>query len=706
MPPVGTKEPAILTSWAAKSPSLGSPSHFSPALHDSVTGRHQPVKSPLSASSFPRETKLLSKEEVLLMYAGAPCFGVTEHPLHPQPTVTFKSSGRASCDNAKDTADLTHSTFEDASFEPCTRTDVEDGSDEKPSSVHADVILEVPAMSGLAGYEPGTVGHSYFLQLPISDSILAATPDESTSTRIDLTIAPEKLGLRSLNLEYMIDRLSELSEHYRAINRSLSKTTPNEQKVAEWHTELFSRLLISPEDNDITTGNDSRGLEVQIEALLKTLSISGLGHDFNFVEWRIRLGQLLWNRPEDQYDTSVDEGDVILARNVVLLQITLASELLVRIEMSDRDVQMRGLSKKIQWDLILARRFLENVCIAQKSTDDMTKKENRVSVMSALSFFTANESQEETQVEPVLYPRHEKRQLDGLLKFAEALKWPHKTDIEKRFNDRLNQKSLLAPGPTPTPVPTIGAYTTPVSTPDASSAMRNSYFGATPRPQLGRSATAQSVKLLAASAYGSETLDAGGWLSRSWLTGLVLPGEAASHFLISTLLENSPRAIETLGDSANLYGGFVYAGRSYWSKSCIVGRVLAAQEGAGECMGWISSSCVPVASKDGWVDIDAKQKVGDKESRILTPGLVAKDSAFVRHRGISADAKVDEDEFHWLVDSPPVLGNEARYTGLTLSPLASSSPSAPAATTAEQADISNDKSTPPSPFLVPTSTLR
>ncbi len=97
-----------------------------------------------------------------------------------------------------------------------------------------------------------------------------------------------------------------------------------------------------------------------------------------------------------------------------------------------------------------------------------------------------------------------------------------------------------------------------------------------------------------------------GWLSRSYLTGLILPGEGLSHFLISTLLENDEVAVARLGDEANLYGGFLYSSKSYWSTSCIIGRVLAAGKGASECMGWLSSDVLPKGMGDGWVNIEAE----------------------------------------------------------------------------------------------------
>jgi hypothetical protein len=96
-----------------------------------------------------------------------------------------------------------------------------------------------------------------------------------------------------------------------------------------------------------------------------------------------------------------------------------------------------------------------------------------------------------------------------------------------------------------------------------------------------------------------------GWISNSYISGLVLPGEGLSHFLICTLLDHDENATSRLGRGANLYSGFCYCNRSFWSSDCIVGRVLASGKGATECMGWISSAVIPKGFGDGWVDIDA-----------------------------------------------------------------------------------------------------
>lgn len=97
-----------------------------------------------------------------------------------------------------------------------------------------------------------------------------------------------------------------------------------------------------------------------------------------------------------------------------------------------------------------------------------------------------------------------------------------------------------------------------------------------------------------------------GWLSCSYLTGFVLPGESLSHLLISTLLESDGEVMNVLGEETNLYGAFVYKERSYWSTFCVVGRVLAAGDDAAECMGWMSSRIRPEGLNERWIDIEVQ----------------------------------------------------------------------------------------------------
>jgi len=586
MPPRDTKEPAILLAWGAKSPSLRPDSHYSRVMTDSVIGR-SPARSPLSTTSFMKpDPKILTEDDVQRIFQGAPLFETSD----VVPSITDE-----------DVNGFAHPRFAAASLV---------GGD-----AGQDALQEVPSMRSFAGADPGTVGSAYFLQLPFADTKL--TDDtRTTQNRADLLAAPEQFGVRPLNMPSLIDRLSELSEELQHSDAS-ETTVPDEQKTAETYTDLFSRILMTPKFTPASE-SDPTGLEVQMAAIALVLDTPGLWYDFGHAQWRNRLGQLLWS---EQGDSTNRE------RDIALLQILLASELLARMNMACTPLASRALSKKIQWDLVLAQRFLDNVRISQR-TPDVTV--NRSSVFSALTFVTANETPEDN-VEPILSPRNETRQLEGLLKFAEALKWPHSQDIKQRIEDNQRKQSLLTPEFKSTTADTADAYATPMTTP------------------ISENLTVQ-LKV------SSHKTGHGGWMSRSWLTGLILPGEAASNFLMAAMLEASPQAISIPDDSAMLHGGFVYSGRSYWSKSCVVGRVLAAKSDGSDCMGWISSPSIPASHENQWIDIKTKDRLSDSPRITKASGFICGEAE-----------TVDEDDFSWPVDGPPVMGNECRYSGLTLS---------------------------------------
>lgn len=167
-------------------------------------------------------------------------------------------------------------------------------------------------------------------------------------------------------------------------------------------------------------------------------------------------------------------------------------------------------------------------------------------------------------------------------------------------------------------------------------------------------------------------LHSSGWLSKSFCSGLVLPGEALSHFLMSTLLENDQDAMAKLGPMANLCGGFVYNGKSFWSTACVVGRVLAAGQGSAECMGWISSDIIPRNTEDGWVDIDITDIPDDmartgKKARLWGKNAVERESDVLGDADpanvLPADFIVPHENHY---DQPPPSNIRVELKGLDL----------------------------------------
>lgn len=651
----------------------------------------------------------LTEEELFVMFEGAPCFSILDGNQEYRPQVVLHGGSTGS--NLSYSPD--HKPLEHEAFATCTLgKDELQESELIPFTSHlrinsrragaGDPILEIPSMLSGNGSEPGTVGLEYFLQLPIADSLAAPNEAETFERRPLLTLDPEELGLREYDLVKLVNRLADAGDIYKSLKTDgTASGAPAGSTISELGQSLFTSLLVP---DGLDTPRDECGpqfsLEVQIDALQEILETKGLWHDFTLVEWRIRIGQLLWTE-SDLVNGSWPMQN-LSERDVFMLQVTLAAELLVRLKLlqardqSDADlttdtppVQPRSL--KVQWDLLLAETFLINMRVSASLGLDDKHEDVRTSFFSAVSFLTSEEGPQDLPAKPVFQPMNEAKQIAGLMAFAEALRWPHADSV-------LTQ---LRPGQDTTggerPVSMVSTYATPLNSSrlldvDDVPGTRSSYFGAMSqqnqqRPASSRMTTAQSIQLQAA-ANEPDGFNVGGWLSRSWLAGLVLPGEPASHFLMSTLLENSPEAIEALGDSANLYGGFVYDGKTFWSKSSCVGRVMAASSGATECMGWISSPGAPSDCPTGWVDV----KVGDypypstSQPRIKVHGAVARASDPFHHTPTN---HLRAGDFTLPTDSPPVMGNEATSHGLSFATSDAASDASDAFTTTAHVTFSS-----------------
>ena len=667
----------------------------------------------------------LGADEAQAMFVGAPYFTVEEHEGKYRPQILFRGGdAQASERFMTDYETLGHPSFlactlgvhrrGEAAGKPDARLHGTESAETKSE------LLEVPSMLSATGLDPGTVGFEHFLQLPISDIAVQADELAPLDKRKVLQSDPEELGLRELNTETLIARLTDLSElHAATKGETESPEVWNEGKIEEMGEDLFGKLL-SAELGTTAAGTGSVTLKTQIHALQKVLNISGMWHDFSLVEWRIRVGQLLWtteNTAVDEEEEDQQKGPS--ERDILLLQITLAAELQIRIHAAralcksfpplitadDCDTLEALRPPKIDWDLLLAERFLENLSISTKiSSSDSEKKNNRISkasLFSAITFFTARETEDEAEqaLQPILVPKDQQRQLDGLIRFAEAIKWPHAQSV------RIDLEAKLGGNADERPVSTVASvYATPLSSPGFPSSA--SFNADHQRPAMPRrTTTAQSMQLLPARgavAAGWESFEVGGWLSRSWLSGLVMPGEAASHFLISTLLENSPEAITALGDAANLYGGFVYGGRSFWSKSCVVGRVLGASREAAECMGWMS---ILKASEedleDGWVSVEVKEHPDSAaKPRVKDTQSVGKASDPLHNDNATS---LQAGDFTTPTDGPMVMGNEVKFDGLSFKETTPVPPLPSVEATSPSSDT--DDATPTQPPSVATLTF-
>ncbi|KAI9657084.1 MAG: hypothetical protein M1821_003250 [Bathelium mastoideum] len=75
----------------------------------------------------------------------------------------------------------------------------------------------------------------------------------------------------------------------------------------------------------------------------------------------------------------------------------------------------------------------------------------------------------------------------------------------------------------------------------------------------------------------------------SWFSGLILPGRTLPWLLVNSLIDCDPGASDSLYYLTHMApsSGFQYRGSTYWSRRCIVGKVLGAARGVDEAAGWI-----------------------------------------------------------------------------------------------------------------------
>lgn len=535
-------------------------------------------------------------------------------------------------------------------------------------------IFERPNMLALEGREPGTVGMRYFLERPVADGLQDENVKEhGKDVELDLALshvpameafkmlavareneeqdakigkhAPsldrvkliqsgphawKAAGVRDLSMKTIADRF-EVIQHWRdqVLNAGWRTTVLDHITSAELHVHLFSEILYPPRKVSHDTKHEHTGLKIQIEALVKVLTTPGAWLDLSIPETRLRLGKILHGNTT-HYSNETGTFCVEPERKWALVQLLLAVELVIRLdaalrlgvalhsesfELNSDEIhhfnKLRNL--KVDWDLVLARRFITLSIIKKidkKSNADQratrpnlqTKSpEPHTSFMGKLFSHGEDNKRSDTKYihdlcDVTILPRQAQVMVTGLIRFASNIGWPRTLEIQEHLRQKLCQTEVEERDK---------FLVDAVSCADISERTKTQAMNNVTRP-LGNF----YVDLQAAT---STTV--GGWLSYSWLSGLILPGNSICDILMATLLENDtdPNTIAKLdchGTHPLRGSGFVLNGSSWWSKSCIVGRVLAPMHGAKESMGWISApNVVPLYDStkkplsDRWVKI-------------------------------------------------------------------------------------------------------
>lgn len=567
----------------------------------------------------------LKAESIHKLFSGAPQFYVRSEGHHagpPHPSVAFPWNEELEIRDLSD-----HGQIEDHAWSCVTTTPHivrrtrgykgGNGIDVGKGGTRAKWVpraKERPNMLSMQGLERGTVGFQAALEIAVADALYEdkGFDDKTVRHLRGKFLGDKKHGLRHLDEAAILSRLYEISKRYH-------EKSPPAKTTVDWYQELFTRVLFPP--TRVLDSGDPYSFHVQIEALLNVLTAPHIWVDFSNVEWRIRLGQILWTSTDAVPLGEDDFGGIHMDRPEtqrywLLLQIMLSCELVIRLDALTQDAERnpklisleetrrfeRDCTRSVKWSLLLARIWLENIQVKLPPKIEVKPQPERRGSgwFATIKTAIAGEHIETPPVAGVaeveFNGRYKNRQVNGLVHFAKKLRWPDADNLEMKFGAQFVEqaKSMDVSGAFP------GTATPVAGTPLSMTTQKTSYFAGASRPGIRRGLSQNRV---------SSLLAPSGWLSKSFLTGLILPGEGLSHFMISTLLENDEAAVARLGEDANLYGGFAYEGRTYWSIACVIGRVLAAGTDASECMGWLTSPIIPSQSSDlaeGWVNVQVE----------------------------------------------------------------------------------------------------
>ncbi|SPQ19639.1 fd881106-be12-482f-a766-05a7941ab296 [Thermothielavioides terrestris] len=571
----------------------------------------------------------LTDSEIEKLFSGAPQFFARSEGHYtgaPHPSVAFP------WDEELEIRDLTdHTQIEDKAWGSVTawphitrdvnsdRSAAQRASEQKRRAHFLPRCRERPNMLSMAGLEKGSVGYQAALELAVADALQEEQWGfEGLAGRLPAIVEQRrkmltsKDGLRHVDETLIMEQLIKNGQRYN------EKHLRERRVSSELYNELFLQILHAP--TKVLDHRDPYSLAVQILALVKILAAPNMWIDFSQVEWRVRLGQLLWENPVE--DDSGKDGpsneiadsasDIHEERYWLLLQILLACELLIRLDTitegeeagmeSIRPAEIhrfdKDANKSVKWSLILARVWLENIEVVKTEAAEQTNSEEKPSgwlatLTKRMSLTRDHGSHGHHNRGPVyaIRGKHVQRQVDGLAHFASRLRWPGADPYVLKISD--NCRSVVEGTP----------LSTPLASPSTRGESRHSFDFGAPKTETSPRRTSSRPKKISAALHPS------GWLSKSYVSGLMLPGETVCHLLMATLLENDPEALSRLGPMANFCGGFVYSGKSFWSTACI---------GLGD--GWVDVGAEKTAEDASQVDKKARlwgKKAIEKESNVL-----------------------------------------------------------------------------------------
>ena len=363
------------------------------------------AKTPSVASQAEPATEVdrppsMTAEDIQKLFSGAPQFFARSEGHHagpPHPSVAFPWNIELEIRDLTD-----HAQFSDPAWGCVTTTPhiIRNQRSDKGSDVeeHNEVMRakfvprakERPNMLSMQGLERGTTGFQAALELAVADALHDDKKELSPHTIQEIRgkfLKNKSHGLRRLDEAAVIKRLVEISNIYH-------EKPPPSRTTVDMYTELFTRLLHPP--TRVVDAENPYSFHVQIEALVNVLTTPDIWVDFSNVEWRIRLGQILWASPLKPETAAIDKPDPEdlekpeTQRFWLLLQILLSCELVIRLDAVTLNAQTdpklipmaavhrfeKNCTRPVKWSLLLARLWLENIRINVPITDRKSTRLN------------------------------------------------------------------------------------------------------------------------------------------------------------------------------------------------------------------------------------------------------------------------------------------------------------------------------------------
>ncbi|KAK6342326.1 hypothetical protein TWF718_007729 [Orbilia javanica] len=256
-----------------------------------------------------------------------------------------------------------------------------------------------------------------------------------------------------------------------------------------------------------------------------------------------------------------------------LFQILLGCELLVRLLKEPAGATYTGLiSHNISANLVIADLWMQNIDTKRETTPEGLPRHLLISLVH-------------------------QRQCEGLIRFAETLKWPHMDEarnyIEGAYNDLITGKAI-----------------------------------------------------------GFDMCD--------WLFGLVRPGKLFRHLIMNCLVYSSP-SIRSFQGAPTFTCGLVLHNRSYWPRRSVLGGVLGGLRNLTSVCGWVGPAPKADGAAVGWCQVDARKVTipipctkSQRTAEELEEGRIGPDG-----RLMNAEEQISDlaDINQWAVPSFPSRSN-------------------------------------------------